>query len=111
MSLKSELQDWPFTNTGHAAAIVIFVLFGLVVVVRLALGRVFPDGYDGWMALLGAALGLGTVGMVGKRLSDASYKAAGASPVTVEAPSTVTVTPEPAPQPPGTVITSAQDKP
>ena len=63
--------------------------------VRLAIGLPFPDGYDSWLILLGSLPGVTTLGMVGKRLSDIEYKKAGqtpASPVTVQAPSTVTVT-------------------
>lgn len=111
MSLRTTLQDWPLTNTGHAAAIFVFVLFGLVAIGRLIAGAVFPAGYDGFMALLGAALGFGTAGMVGKRLSDVEYKKAGTSPITVEAPSSVTVTQPPAPQVPGVAITPDVDKP
>jgi hypothetical protein len=90
--MKAWLQDFPATNAGHALALLLVLFTGLVVTVRLALGRVMPDGYGEWFMLLGALAGVSTIGTIGKRLSDIDYKKAGTSPVTVEAPSTVTVT-------------------
>lgn len=90
--MKAWLQDFPATNASHAVVLFLILLTGLAVVGRLAFGRVLPGGYDGWFALLAALSGVGTVGTIGKRLSDIDYRKAGTSPVNVEAPSTVTVT-------------------
>jgi hypothetical protein len=90
--MKAWLQDFPATNASHAVVLLLILLTGLVVVGRLAWGLMLPAGYDGWFTLLAALSGVGTVGTIGKRLSDIDYKKAGTSPVTVEAPSTVTVT-------------------
>lgn len=98
--LKLYLQDFPGQNGGVVVALFLILLTGFIVDVRLALGMTFPEGYDSWLILLGSLAGVTTLGMVGKRLSDIEYKRAGvppASPVNVEAPSTVTVTPTPKP--------------
>lgn len=112
MSLNSALKDFPGTNAGHATALVLILSFGIIVDVRLSRGLAFPDGYDAWLIFLATLAGLSTGGMIGKRITDVSYKAAGPSPVTVEAPSNVTVTQQPAPAPetPGVVITPDADK-
>lgn len=112
MSLNSALKDFPGTSAGHATALVLILTFGLIADYRFARGLSFPDGYDAWLIFLATLAGLSTGGMIGKRLSDIGYKAAGTSPVTVEAPSNVTVTQQPAPAPetPGVVITPDADK-
>ncbi len=92
MGLKSALADFPTQNGGTVTALVLILLTGFIVCAKLALGQPFPDGYDGWLTLLGALAGVNVVGMVGKRFTDIGYKQAGTSPVTVEAPSSVTVT-------------------
>lgn len=89
--LKNFLQDFPGTSAGHAVAVLLILLFGLVATVLLALGRVFPDGYDPYLVFLATLAGVSTAGMVGKRLSDVNYKAAGPTPITVEGPSNVNV--------------------
>ncbi len=104
-ALKAWLQDFPGQNAGVVVALFLILLTGFIVDLRLFLGKAFPDGYDSWLILLGSLAGVTTLGMVGKRLSDIEYKKAGqtpASPVTVQAPSTVTVNPvagTPAPPP------------
>jgi hypothetical protein len=96
--LKNLLADpFPGQNAGVAVALLLILLTGLVVVVRLALGLIFPDGYDSWLILIGTLAGIYTGGMGLKRVTDVEYKKAGQtvpSPVTVQAPSTVTVTKE-----------------
>lgn len=87
--MKVWLQDFPGTNAGHALALLLIGLTGVIVDIRLLLGKPLPDGYGEWFILLGALAGVSTIGMIGKRLSDVGYKQAGASPVNIEA---VTVT-------------------
>lgn len=92
IGLKGWLQDFPGQNGGVVTALLLILITGLVVIVRLAIGKVFPDGYDTWIWALIALAGVNVVGMVGKRFTDINYKQAGTSAVTVEAPSTVSVT-------------------
>lgn len=96
IGLKGWLQDFPGQNGGVVTALLLIIITGLVVIVRLALGLVFPDGYDTWIWALIALAGVNVVGMVGKRFTDINYKQAGTSPVNVEGPSTVSVTAQPA---------------
>lgn len=96
IGLKGWLQDFPGQNGGVVTALLLILITGLVVIVRLALGLVFPDGYDTWIWALIALAGVNVVGMVGKRFTDINYKQAGTSPVNVEGPSTVSVTAQPA---------------
>jgi hypothetical protein len=100
MSLKAWLQDYPGNNATHLVADGLILVAGLVVTVRLWRGLPFPAGYEAWLVFLAALVGVTTGGMLGKRLTDITYKAAGTSPVTVpvmvEAPSTVSVTTAPA---------------
>lgn len=91
IGFKTFAQDYP--TLGATAVIGGFHIFvtGVIIEARLFLGKEMPDGYDFWLLFLGA-LATGTfAAMVGKRLSDFRYKQAGTSPVTVEAPSNVTV--------------------
>jgi hypothetical protein len=90
--MKAWLIDFPGTNAGHAAAILLILVTGLTVVVRLALGLPFPDGYGEWIWALVALAGVNVAGMGIKRLTDTSYKAAGTSPVTIDAPAVTTIT-------------------
>lgn len=89
--LKSFLHDFPTANGRVVATIVIMLATAAVVIVRLILGAPFPDGYDTWLWVLVAMAGVDSAHVVGKRLSDFRYKAAGAPAVNVEAPSNVTV--------------------
>jgi hypothetical protein len=105
MSLNSALREFPGTNAGHASALLLILSFGIIVDVRLSRGLPFPDGYDAWLIFLATLAGLSTGGMIGKRITDVSYKAAGTPPVTVGGPSTVTVeAPAPPASPFGTGI-------
>lgn len=108
--LKFWLQDLPTTALGHVVALALILLTGLVVVVRLACGKIFPGGYDAWLTLLAALAGVSTIGMIGKRLTDREYRAAGTSPVNVGGPSTVNVTTEtPAPDAAKLTPTASED--
>lgn len=89
--MKRWLSDYPTLAAGAALGQLLIFITGLIVCVRLLLGRVFPDGYDSWLWLLFGLATANVAGMIGKRLSDFRYKAAGTSPVNVEAPSNVTV--------------------
>jgi hypothetical protein len=91
-TLKKWLADFPGQNGAVVVALFLILITGLVVVVKLALGQNFPENYDSWLVLLASLAGINVVGMIGKRATDFNYKAAGTSPVNVEAPSTVTVT-------------------
>lgn len=92
-TLKIFLADFPNQNGAVVAAIILILLTGLTVVIRLALGLVFPDGYDTWIWALVGLAGVNVLGMVGKRATDINYiNAKSAQPqITVEAPSTVKV--------------------
>lgn len=94
--MKKWLSDFPTLAGGAVLGQALILLTGLIVCARLALGRPFPDGYESWLLLLFGLAGASVTGMIGKRLSDFRYKAAGTSPVTVEAPSNVTVETKPA---------------
>jgi hypothetical protein len=90
------LSEFPGTNAGHAAAIVLILLTGVIVAGRLALGLPFPDGYGEWLLFVATLAGVSTAGMGIKRVTDIDYKKAGASALTVEGPSTVNVAAPPA---------------
>jgi len=89
--LKIWLTDFPTQGASAAVAVSLIFLTGLVVIGRLAYGARFPEGYEPWFVLLGALSGVSTVGMIGKRLSNIEYKAAGSQPpqVNVERANTV----------------------
>jgi hypothetical protein len=91
--IKDFMTDFPTQGGGVVVALTLIFFTGLVVIVRLALGVEFPDGYETWIWALIALAGVTTAGMIGKRATDFRYKEAGRSPspVTVQAPSTVTV--------------------
>jgi len=93
--LKTNLQDFPTHPATVVSGLTMILLFGLVVIVRLALGMAFPDGYDTWIWALVAVAGVSTAGGIGKRLTDIGYVTAKNTgpPVNVAAPSTVTVQP------------------
>lgn len=89
--MKRWLSDFPTLTASAALGQLLILITGLIVCGRLMLGRAFPAGYDGWLMLLFGLATANVAGMIGKRLSDFRYKAAGTSPVNVEAPSNVTV--------------------
>lgn len=75
--IKDFVKDFPHQGGTTVVALILILLFGMVVVVRFALGKIFPDGYDGWMIFLATMAGVATGGMIGKRATDFRYKAAG----------------------------------
>lgn len=87
--IKRFAQDFPGQGATVATGLFLILAFGIVVIVRFAIGLVFPDGYDGWLWFLGGLVGVSTAGMVGKRMTDrelARIKAnAPASPTVVNA--------------------------
>lgn len=109
--LKAYLGDFPSHNASVAVALFLILETGLVVLIRLALGLIFPDGYDTWIYALVGLAGVNVAGLIGKRLSDKAYveaKAAGkanAGPsVNVQGDATVNATAENA-QPKPAVLT------
>lgn len=102
--MKTWLQDFPGQNATTLTALVLIFITGLTVIVRLILGRQFPDGYDTWIWFLAALAGVNVAGMVGKRATDIEYRKAGTSPVSVDTANvSATVTaqqPAAAPTPP-----------
>jgi hypothetical protein len=103
--LKRYLTDFPTHPATVAVSLLLILLLGLVLIVRIAMGLVMPDGYDQWLWVLVSLTGVaGAVG-IGRRLTDMDYAAvkAGAvqpTQVNVASPSSVTVTEtaKPAPQ-------------
>ena len=89
--MKKWLGDYPTLNASAVLGQLLILITGLIVCGRLFLGKAFPSGYDGWLMLLFGLATANVAGMIGKRLSDFRYKAAGTSAVNVEAPSNVTV--------------------
>lgn len=95
-------MKWKFLDNFPTHPATVFValsaisLITIVVVVRLALGLVFPDGYDTYLWMLAALCGVAGAWGVGKRLSDYDYaavKAGQAPPVKVETQSTTVISP------------------
>lgn len=97
--LKDFVKDFPHQGGMTVLSFALIGAFGAVVTVRFALGKIFPDGYEGWLIFLGTIAGVTTGGMIGKRATDFRYKAAGkdspATTTTVESagPSTTTTAP------------------
>lgn len=89
--MKTWLKDYPTLSASAALGQLLVLLTGLIVCGRLLRGLRFPDGYESWLMLLFGLATTNVAGMIGKRLSDFRYKAAGTSAVNVEAPSNVTV--------------------
>lgn len=92
--IKAFAQDFPTHGGSVVVALILIFFTGLTIIVRLALGMKFPDGYETWIWALITLAGVTTAGMIGKRATDYKYveaKHAGPSPVTVQAPSTVKV--------------------
>lgn len=89
--MKGWLKDYPTLAASAALGQFLILVTGLIVCARLLLGLTFPAGYDAWLMLLFGLATTNVAGMIGKRLSDFRYKAAGTSPVNVEGPSNVTV--------------------
>lgn len=94
------LENFPTHQATVFVALTAISLLTIVVVVRLALGLIFPDGYDTYVWMLAALCGVTGAWGVGKRLTDFDYaaiKAGQAPPVKVETQSTTVVA---APAPP-----------
>lgn len=95
MSLGDKVKDFvkDFPHQGGTTVVALFLILGMgvVVIVRFALGKIFPDGYDGWLIFLATLAGVATGGMIGKRATDFRYKAAGKDPSTVVQTETTTV--------------------
>lgn len=95
-----KIREWIDKFPTHQATVIVALtsisLVTIVTVTRLALGLVFPDGYDTYLWMLAALCGVTGAWGVGKRLSDYDYAAIRAgkppSPVTAEAGSNVNVT-------------------
>jgi hypothetical protein len=105
--LKKYLADFPTHQATVFVALTAIALLTIVVVVRLALGLIFPDGYDTYIWMLAALCGVTGAWGVGKRLTDYDYAAIKAgtvqpTQVNVASPSNVTVSPP---------ATTDQDKP
>jgi hypothetical protein len=79
---KAFCTDFPTLGGSAVIALFLLLLTGVNVNVLMARSKPFPEGYDGWFLLLGA-LATGTfAAMIGKRLSDFRWKAAGATTTT-----------------------------
>jgi hypothetical protein len=100
-AFKEFCKDFPTQGGQVVVALFLILLTGMIVVVRLAIGKPFPVGYEDWLLFLGAAAGIANIGMIGKRATDRELhriKAGGGPTVTVDTADNVTV--EPQPQPP-----------
>lgn len=90
--------DWLRKFPLHPATVVVAltVFFGLsvVVVVRLAMGKTFPDGYDTFLWVVVTAMGVTGAVNIGRRATDYQYqqiKAGAAPPIVAGGPTTVEV--------------------
>lgn len=99
--IKAYLADFPSHNASTGLSLILIFETGLVVLIRLALGLIFPDGYDTWIYALVGLAGVNVAGLIGKRATEDRYvqaKAAGkagAMPtVVVEGDATVNATAE-----------------
>lgn len=77
--IKSYLADFPSHNASTALALILIFETGLVVLIRLALGLVFPDNYETWTWALVALAGVNVAGLGVKRFTDDKYVAAKAA--------------------------------
>lgn len=89
------LDNFPTHNATVAAGIFVFVLMGMVIAARLALGLVFPDGYTPWIAAVVTAMGVATAGGFAKRATDINLALAKKGIVSTPP---ATAAPEPAPK-------------
>lgn len=74
--VKVYLADFPSHNASTALALILIFETGLVVLIRLALGLVFPDNYETWTWALVGLAGVNVAGLGVKRFSDDRYVAA-----------------------------------
>lgn len=70
MNVKQWLADFPTHPATVATGLTVFLAMSIVVIVRLALGKDFPSGYDNYIWAVLAAIGVSTVGGIGKRATD-----------------------------------------
>lgn len=80
--IKEFAKDFPTQGGSVVVALILIFFTGLTIIVRLALGTKFPDGYETWIWALIALAGVTTAGMVGKRATDREYAKAKFSGVT-----------------------------
>lgn len=97
--IKSYLSDFPSHNASTSLSLILIFETGLVVLIRLALGLIFPDGYDTWVYSLVGLAGVNVAGLIGKRATDDKYVAAKATgkassgpSLNIEGDATVTAT-------------------
>jgi hypothetical protein len=85
--MKNWLKDFPTHQATVVVALMAISLVTIVTVVRLAIGLIFPDGYDTYLWMLAALCGVAGAWGVGKRATDYDYAAikAGAAPPAVQA--------------------------
>lgn len=98
--IKLYLADFPSHNAATALSLLLIFETGLVVVIRLALGLIFPSNYDTWIWALVGLAGVNVAGLIGKRATDDKYVAAkaagkaGAPGVNVEGDANISTTAE-----------------
>lgn len=99
--IKAYLADFPSHNASTGLSLILIFETGLVVIIRLSLGLIFPSNYDTWIYALVGLAGVNVAGLIGKRATDDKYvaakaagKAAGGPSVNVEGDATVTATAE-----------------
>lgn len=68
--MKEYLKDFPTQGATVFVALLLVSVTGVIVCVRLAMGKNFPDGYDGWLIFLGTLAGVSVGGMIGKRATE-----------------------------------------
>ncbi len=97
--IKTYLSDFPSHNASTGLSLILIFETGLVVLIRLALGLIFPDGYETWIYALVGLAGVNVAGLIGKRATDDKYvqakamgKASAGPSVNVEGDATVTAT-------------------
>ncbi len=86
--IKAFVSDFPHQGGTTVVALTLILGMGVVVIIRFALGKIFPDGYDAWLVFLATLAGVATGGMIGKRATDrelARIKAGGPPAATVNA--------------------------
>lgn len=93
------LNDFPTHNASVVAGLFVFVLTGIVVAARLALGLDFPNGYDFWIGAIVTVAGVTTAGGIGKRATDINLALAKKGIVSTPP---AQAAPEPAPKTDGT---------
>lgn len=75
-AIKQFLQGFPTHSATVLTSLVLIFYTGVIIIGRLALGKVFPDGYSEWLIFLGALAGIVTTGLGIKRFSSAEYQQA-----------------------------------